>query len=229
MAAIIAARHRVWPLACVRIDMAQRAAPARRAGCEGGDGGVRGVSEVGRGGPRRTARRAGAFAMKPLSGLDGAFLHLETPETPMHVASLHVFELPPGYRGDFHADIKRLMARRLHVVPVFERKLAAMPLQLANPAWVHDAHVDLDYHVQRVTLSAPGGQAELEAMAARLHGGPGAGPPRRRPRGEHSQRPRLEFVPAEPPAPRPVDRGARRRLRQAARASARRCAPGPKA
>ncbi len=37
--------------------------------------------------------------MKPLSGLDGAFLHLETPETPMHVASLHLFELPKGYRA----------------------------------------------------------------------------------------------------------------------------------
>jgi hypothetical protein len=50
--------------------------------------------------------------MKPLSGLDGAFLHLETPETPMHVASLHLFDLPEGYRGDFHADIKRQMRRR---------------------------------------------------------------------------------------------------------------------
>jgi WS/DGAT/MGAT family acyltransferase len=110
--------------------------------------------------------------MKPLSGLDGAFLHLETPETPMHVGSLHLFDLPPGYRGDFHADIKKLMSRRLHLAPVFQRKLAPMPLGLANPAWVHDAHVDLDRHVQRVTLPAPGGQAELEDMTARLHSEP---------------------------------------------------------
>jgi WS/DGAT/MGAT family acyltransferase len=110
--------------------------------------------------------------MKPLSGLDGAFLHLETPETPMHVGSLHLFDLPPGYRGDFHADIKKLMARRLHLAPVFQRKLVPMPLGLANPAWVHDPHVDLDWHVQRVTLPAPGGQAELEDMTARLHSEP---------------------------------------------------------
>ena len=31
--------------------------------------------------------------MKSLSGIDGAFLHLETPQTPMHVASLHLFDL----------------------------------------------------------------------------------------------------------------------------------------
>ena len=30
--------------------------------------------------------------MEVLSGLDGAFLHLEAPETPMHVALLHLFE-----------------------------------------------------------------------------------------------------------------------------------------
>ena len=108
--------------------------------------------------------------MKPLSGLDGAFLHLETPETPMHVASLHLFDLPEGYRGDFHADIKRQMRRRLHLAPIFQRKLAPMPLQFANPAWIDDDAVDLDYHVQRVTLPAPGGQAELEDFAARAHG-----------------------------------------------------------
>ena len=108
--------------------------------------------------------------MKPLSGLDGAFLHLETPDTPMHVASLHLFDLPEGYRGDFHADIKRQMRRRLHLAPIFQRKLAPMPLQFANPAWVSDDAVDLDWHVQRATLPAPGGQAELEDFAARVHG-----------------------------------------------------------
>ena len=35
-----------------------------------------------------------------LSTVDAAFLHLETPETPMHVASLSLFELPKGYKGD---------------------------------------------------------------------------------------------------------------------------------
>ena len=107
--------------------------------------------------------------MKTLSGLDGAFLHLETVDTPMHVASLHLFDLPSGYHGDFHADVKRQMRGRLHLAPVFTRKLAPMPLQLANPAWVEDDHVDLDYHVQRVTLTNPGTQAQLEDCAGRLH------------------------------------------------------------
>ena len=107
--------------------------------------------------------------MQALSGLDGAFLHLETPSTPMHVASLHLFDLPPGYRGDFHADIQRLMRSRVHLAPVFRRKLAPMPLQFANPLWVEDDAIDLDCHVQRVTLPLPGTQAQLEDCAGRLH------------------------------------------------------------
>ena len=107
--------------------------------------------------------------MKPLSGVDGAFLHLETPETPMHVGSLHVFDLPPGYAGDFHADIKRQIGERLHLAPVFTRKLAPMPLQFANPVWVEERNVDLDQHVLRVGLTRPGTLKQLEECAARLH------------------------------------------------------------
>ncbi|MEP7302828.1 MAG: wax ester/triacylglycerol synthase family O-acyltransferase [Caldimonas sp.] len=107
--------------------------------------------------------------MKALSGLDGSFLHLETAETPMHVGSLHLFDLPAGYRGDFHAAIKRQMKTRIHLAPVFTRKLAPMPLQFANPVWIEDDKIDLDYHVQRVTLPGPGTQAELEDCAGRLH------------------------------------------------------------
>jgi WS/DGAT/MGAT family acyltransferase len=107
--------------------------------------------------------------MKSLSGTDSAFLHLETPATPMHVASLHLFDLPPGYRGDFQANIKRQLAKRLHLVPIFQRKLAPMPLQFAGPVWIHDDDVDLDYHVQRVALPPPGTLAQFEDCAARLH------------------------------------------------------------
>lgn len=107
--------------------------------------------------------------MKALSGLDGAFLHLETPQTPMHVASLSLFELPPGYRGRFDAAVRRQIAQRLPRLPVLSRRLAPMPLQFANPAWIHDNAVDLDHHVQQLTLPAPGSQAQLEDCVAALH------------------------------------------------------------
>jgi len=107
--------------------------------------------------------------MKPLSGVDGAFLHLETPETPMHVGSLHLFDLPDGYTGNFYADIKRRMKTRVRLAPVFTRKLAPMPLQFANPVWVEEDKVDFDHHVQHVALPGPGTQAQLEDCAGQLH------------------------------------------------------------
>ena len=108
--------------------------------------------------------------MQPLSGVDAGFLGLETPDTPMHIASLSLFDLPPGYRGDFYAKVKRELARRLHLAPVLTRRLAPMPLQIANPVWVHADQVDLDHHVQRVVLPTPGTLAQFEDCAARLHG-----------------------------------------------------------
>jgi WS/DGAT/MGAT family acyltransferase len=87
----------------------------------------------------------------------------------MHIASLSLFDLPEGYRRDFYAEVKRELARRLHLVPIFHRKLAPMLLQFANPVWVEDDAVDLDHHVQRVTLPAPGTFKQFEDCAARLH------------------------------------------------------------
>src|SRR5262245_16905049 len=104
-----------------------------------------------------------------LSSLDASFLHLETPETPMHVGSLHLLELPEGYRGDFYEDVKAQLASRLHLARVLHRKLASMPFELADPVWIEDEDIDIDYHVRRVMLPKPGTMAQLEAMAARLH------------------------------------------------------------
>ena len=65
--------------------------------------------------------------------------------------------------------MKRHIARRLHLVPLFRRKLKTLPLAIANPVWVEDADVELDYHVRRFRLPRPGTLAQLEAYAARIH------------------------------------------------------------
>jgi diacylglycerol O-acyltransferase len=111
--------------------------------------------------------------MKQLSGLDASFLYIETPEMPMHVGALHVFELPAGYRGRFANQLRKHVAARLPVLPVLRRKLAWMPLNLANPAWV-DAEPVLKEHIVEVDLPrVRGGDAgslqALEALVARLH------------------------------------------------------------
>ncbi|MFT4099102.1 MAG: wax ester/triacylglycerol synthase family O-acyltransferase [Rhodoblastus sp.] len=106
--------------------------------------------------------------MRTASGLDGAFLSLETPAMPMHVGSLHLFETPPRYRKDFTTEVRRMLDGRLHLAPIFTRKLAATPLNFANPVWI-EADTDLEYHIQRVDLPAPGTLAQLEDCVADLH------------------------------------------------------------
>ncbi len=107
--------------------------------------------------------------MNHLSGMDASFLHLETPETPMHVGGMHTLELPKGYKGDFYEDFRQHIVDRLHVSEVFTRKLALMPFELSNPVWVEDDEVDIDYHIRRVTLPKPGTRKQLEQYVARLH------------------------------------------------------------
>ena len=40
-----------------------------------------------------------------LSIVDGAFLHLESPEMPMHVGSVALFEPPPGGGTDWYEAV----------------------------------------------------------------------------------------------------------------------------
>src|SRR5450432_3811447 len=108
--------------------------------------------------------------MKHLSIVDGAFLHMESAEMPMHVGSLNLFEPPAGYKGEgFYESVKAHVAKRMHLAPVFTRKIALMPFDLANPVWIHDDDIDLDYHVRYMVLPKPGTIEQLEALAARLH------------------------------------------------------------
>jgi diacylglycerol O-acyltransferase len=107
--------------------------------------------------------------LKSLSGLDATFLYLETPETPMHVGSLQLYELPKGFKGSFHKAMQKHIASRMHLAPVFTRRLAFMPFDLGHPIWVEADHVDLDFHIRKVA-GARMSVRQAEAMAAKLHG-----------------------------------------------------------
>ncbi len=87
----------------------------------------------------------------------------------MHVGALHMLDLPDDFEGDYIDTVKRHIADRMHLATVFTKKLALMPFDIANPVWVDDDDVDLDYHIRQVSLPRPGSQAQLEAYVGRLH------------------------------------------------------------
>ena len=106
---------------------------------------------------------------KSLSGLDASFLYLETPEQPMHVASLCVYEVPAELKRDFADAVVAHLQKRLHLAPIFTNVLAHQKYGLGHPSWDHVAEVDFDYHVQHITIAKPGSMRQLEAAVAKEH------------------------------------------------------------
>jgi diacylglycerol O-acyltransferase / wax synthase len=104
-----------------------------------------------------------------LSGLDATFLYLESPETPMHVGSLHLYTLPAKYKGDFTQTLRTHLALRLHLVPIFTRRLQTLPFDIGHPSWQKVSNIDLQYHVKRIDLPKPGTYAQMESYCAKLH------------------------------------------------------------
>jgi WS/DGAT/MGAT family acyltransferase len=101
-----------------------------------------------------------------LSGLDASFLYMETPTLHMHVAMAAVFDpstVPGGYS---FRRVRQLIADRIPLAPVFQRRLVEVPLRLGFPVWVDDPEFDIDNHLRRAALPAPGGLRELGDFAA---------------------------------------------------------------
>ncbi|MEM7268220.1 MAG: wax ester/triacylglycerol synthase family O-acyltransferase [Pseudomonadota bacterium] len=108
------------------------------------------------------------MSYKQLSGIDASFLYLETPETPMHVAGLTMYELPEGFKGSFYDHFRTFFAGRVHLIPIFQKKLAKTVFEVDHPGWV-EAEPDFDYHIQPATVPAPGTFKQLEDLVGDLH------------------------------------------------------------
>ncbi|CAN5214967.1 MAG: wax ester/triacylglycerol synthase family O-acyltransferase [Euzebyales bacterium] len=101
-----------------------------------------------------------------LSGMDAAWLYLETPTSHMHVGSVIV--LDPATRSGQPLDrgaLAAYVASRLHLAPLFRQRLVQVPLRLDRPVWIRDPDFDLDFHVRRAALPAPGDMATLAEFA----------------------------------------------------------------
>jgi WS/DGAT/MGAT family acyltransferase len=104
--------------------------------------------------------------MQRLGGMDSAFLYFETPTMHMHVGGLMLVDPSKAKRPYSFEDYREYIASRMHRVPQFRRKLAMVPLNLGKPSWVEDPDFDLDYHLHRAVVPAPGGDRETAAVAA---------------------------------------------------------------
>jgi diacylglycerol O-acyltransferase len=97
---------------------------------------------------------------------DLALLALETPSTPMHQATIEVFE--PGDSGFDHDRLVELIDDRISFVPRYRQRLQSVPGRIATPVWRDDPHFDLGYHVRRSALPRPGSMEQLRELVARI-------------------------------------------------------------
>jgi diacylglycerol O-acyltransferase / wax synthase len=111
------------------------------------------------------------MAGKKLGVLDALFLATESRESMMHVGGLLVFSPPSDAAPGFLRVLADQWRDAPHVEPPWNLRLRR-PELLKNPlnAWVLDDDFDLDYHVRRSALPAPGDERELGILVSRLHG-----------------------------------------------------------
>ncbi|MEV4597367.1 wax ester/triacylglycerol synthase family O-acyltransferase [Amycolatopsis sp. NPDC049253] len=108
--------------------------------------------------------------MQRLSGLDASFLYLETPAQVLHVCGLLTLDgstIPGGYS---FAELQRRLAERVALIPEFRRKLHNPLWNLSHPVWVEDEDFDLDNHLHRIGVPAPGDDRELAELCAHIAG-----------------------------------------------------------
>jgi diacylglycerol O-acyltransferase len=107
--------------------------------------------------------------MDRLSFLDAGFLYLETPETPMNIASVTIFAPTDVSLETIFQAFRDHTVARLDLLPSYRRRVQTTPLSISHPVWVIEEDLDLDYHIQRRALAHPGTLDQLRNLVAELH------------------------------------------------------------
>ncbi|HMQ49635.1 MAG TPA: wax ester/triacylglycerol synthase family O-acyltransferase [Saprospiraceae bacterium] len=107
--------------------------------------------------------------MQQLSALDTWFLHLENNRMPMHVGSLFIFAPDAPEKAFDFDEFKSFMQQRLHLSPVFRRRMVEVPLNLGRPFWVEDPFFNLDNHMLHVALPKPASIRALVNLASQFY------------------------------------------------------------
>ncbi len=99
--------------------------------------------------------------------MDASWLHVESHETPMHVAGLMIFELPKDAPPDFFQQMFAMFREHREFYPPWNRRLRSPRLKTLTPVWVEDNDLDIEYHVRLSALPWPGGEREFGQLIAR--------------------------------------------------------------
>ncbi|WP_460353850.1 WS/DGAT/MGAT family O-acyltransferase [Mycobacterium sp. ZZG] len=105
--------------------------------------------------------------MKRLNGVDAMMLYSETPEIHMHTLKVGVLDVTAVDGFDFEF-FRRAALPRLHALAPLRYQLVDIPLKFHHPMWVQNAQIDVDYHIRRARVPAPGGRRELDQLIGEI-------------------------------------------------------------
>lgn len=111
--------------------------------------------------------------MRQLQGMDSSFVAMESPNSPMHIGNVLIYnpETAPGGFVRFK-DILSFIEARMQLSTTMRQRLVRVPFDLDYPYWIEDPNFDLEYHVRHVALPRPGDWRQLCIQAARIHARP---------------------------------------------------------
>ena len=109
--------------------------------------------------------------MKRLNGMDAMLIYSETPNLHTHTLKVAVIDAAESPEFGFEA-FRDHLRRRLHLLEPLRYQLVDVPGRLHHPVWRQNCVVDLDYHLRRITVPAPGGRRELDEVIGRVASAP---------------------------------------------------------
>lgn len=107
-----------------------------------------------------------------MHGIDAAFLHTETRNTPWNVVGVLIFDPTTATEGFTREVVARVISERLDQVEPFARRIIDIRGAVSMPHWVRDQPVDLDQHVSPPDRPIRTGLAGLGEAAGRLASSP---------------------------------------------------------
>ncbi len=100
------------------------------------------------------------MSRQPMSNADAGWLQMESPTNPMMIAGFFEFDEPMDYDR-----LRATIEHRLLRFERFKQRIVSPRLSLRQYFWETDPHFELDSHLHRIALPAPGDLGALKTVA----------------------------------------------------------------
>jgi len=100
---------------------------------------------------------------KQMSPVDSAWLHMEEPTHLMMITGVSLLDKPLDFER-----FRKTLEVRLLTLDRFTMRVVESALPVGTPHWEVDPNFDLDAHIHRVALPAPGDMTELQRLISDL-------------------------------------------------------------